>query len=274
MKTTKQIVMLMFMSLVLSSSFIFAQEEEKKRPEFIQVTTMHWNMDQEDFDMDEWRAFEKEFMDKVTKKNEYLAGASIFLHQLTPDNTELLYVQVYMNWEDIEKAAARNGELMKEVWPNEDDRKALRKKRNQYYAPEHSDEIYATMSGAKLVGEKNKDMILYIRKSHFDFPEDGSNDEFKKLREEYLENVVYKNEYVQGYYPSSHAYGSNGTDFIEAYYLNSLADLDKMFKRSDELVKEAWPDEAERKARGKKVGNYFTGVHGDFVYSVFPELSK
>ena len=274
MKTNKLNLMIIALALLLSSSIVFAQEEELKRPEYIQVTTMYWNMDQENFDMAEWKAFEKEFMDKVTKKNEYLAGASIFLHQLTADNTELLYVQVYKNWGDIEKAASRNGELMKEVWPNEEDRKARTKKRNEYYAPEHSDEIYATMSGVKLVENKNEDMILYIRKSHFNFPSDGSDKEFEELNKEYLDNIVYKNEYVQGYYPNSHAYGSDGTEFIEAYYLNSLADLDKMFDRSDELAKEAWPDDAKRKERAKKSGKYFTGKHGDFVYSVIPELSK
>ena len=274
MKTTKINLMVIALLLLLTSSTMMAQEEEQKRPEYIQVTTMHWNMDQEDFDMDEWKAFEKEFMDKVTKKNEFLAGASIFLHQLTPDNTELLYVQTYMNWENIEKAASRNGELMKEVWPNEEDRKARTKKRNNYYSSEHSDEIYATMSGSKIVENKNEDMILYIRKSHFNFPDDGSNKEFDELRKGYLDNIVHKNEYIQGYYPNSHAYGSDGTEYIEAYYLNSLADLDKMFNRSDELAKEAWPDDDKRKERGKSIGKYFTGVHGDFVYSVFPELSK
>lgn len=274
MKTTKLILMMISSMLIFSSTSIFAQEEEQERPEFVAVTTMHWNMDMDDFDMDTWKSVEKEYMDKVTKKNEYLAGASIFLHQLTPDNTELLYVQVYMNWADIEKAADRNGELAKEAWPDDDARKAYFKKRNAYYSLEHSDEIYATMAGAKIIENKNEDMILYIRKSHFDFPEDGSQKEFDELNKEYLENIVYKNEYVQGYYPSAHAYGSDRTEFIEAYYLNSFADLDKMFKRSDELAKEVWPDDAERKARGKKSGRYFTGVHGDFVYSVIPELSK
>jgi hypothetical protein len=53
-----------------------------------------------------------------------------------------------------------------------------------------------------------------------------------------------------------------------------MADLDKMFDRSSELVKEGWPDEEARKALGEKQRKYFTGVHGDFVYGVIPELSK
>jgi hypothetical protein len=274
MKTKNQLWILFAIALLLNSTTSFAQGDEQERPEYISVTTMHWNMDYEDWDMDTWKAVEKEYLDKITMKNEHLMGASIFLHKLTPDNSELLYVQVYKDWNAIDKASKRNDELEDEAWPDEDARKAYFKKRGAYYAPEHSDEIYATMSGAKLVGEKSDDMILYIRKSHFDFPEDGSFKEYKELRDEHLEKVVHKNEYIKGYYPSSHAYGSDRTEFIEAFYLDSMADLDKMFKRSGDLAKEAWPDAEARKARGKKVGKYFTGIHGDYVYGVIPELSK
>ena len=274
MKTKNQLLILFTITFLLISTISFAQEEEQKRPEYISVTTMHWNMDNEDWDMDSWKAVEKEYLDKVTMKNEHLVGAGIYLHKLTPDNSELLYVQVYKDWDAIDKAAKRNEELENEAWPDENARKAYFKKRGAYYAPDHSDEIYATMSGAKLVGEKSDDMILYIRKSHFSFSGNGSWKEYKELRDEHLEKIVHKNEFVKGYYPSNHAYGSDRTEFVEAFYLDSMADLDKMFARSGELAKEAWPDEEARKARGKKWSTYFTGIHGDYVYSVIPELSK
>jgi len=274
MNVKKQLLILLAITLLMINTTSFAQEEEQKRPEYISVTTMHWNMDYKDWDMDTWKAVEKEYLDKVTMKNEHLVGASIFLHKLTPDNSELLYVQVYEDWDAIDKAAERNGELAKEAWPDEDARKAYFKKRGAYYSPDHSDEIYATLPGAKLIGEKSEDMILYIRKSHFAFPEDGSWEEYKELRDEHLEKVVHKNEYVKGYYPSQHAYGSDRTEFIEAFYLDSMADLDKMFDRSGALAKEAWPDKEARQAKGKSMGKYFTGIHGDYVYGVIPELSK
>ena len=274
MKTKKTILSLLTFTLLLFCSITFAQEEEQKRPQYVTVTTMHWNMDYEDFDMDTWKALEKEYLDKVTMKNEHLMGASIFLHKLTPGNTELLYVQTYKDWDGIDKADERNDELEKEAWPDEAARKAFFKKRMAHYAPEHSDEIYATMSGAKMVENKTEDMILYIRKSNFAFPEGGSNDEFTEMRDEYIEKVIHKNEYVKGYYPNAHYYGANRTDYVEAFYLDSMADLEKMFDRSSELVKEGWPDEDARKALGEKQRKYFTGVHGDFVYGVIPELSK
>ena len=56
--------------------------------------------------------------------------------------------------------------------------------------------------------------------------------------------------------------------------MNSIADLDKMFDRSGELAKEAWPDKEARQAKSKNMSKYFTGIHGDYVYGVIPELSK
>ena len=76
---------------------LFAQGEEE-RPEFIVATTMHWNMDQEDYSFDEWKAVEKEYLDKVVMKNELIAGASFFMHKFTEDNSEIMYVQVFNTW--------------------------------------------------------------------------------------------------------------------------------------------------------------------------------
>ena len=144
MKTKKRLLIVMTIMLLLTG-ITFAQEEEQKRPEYVAVTTMHWNMDYEDWDRDAWIAVEKEYLDKVTKKNEFIVGASIHLHQLTPDNSELLYVQVYNTWDDIDKAADRNGELAKEAWPDEEERKAGAKKAGKYYSGYHGDYIYSVI---------------------------------------------------------------------------------------------------------------------------------
>ena len=253
---------------------MFAQDEEK-RPEFITVTTMHWNMEQEDYSLDEWKAIEKEYLDKVVMKNELISGASFYMHRFTEDNTELLYVQVFNSWNDIHDAAERSGELAKEAWPEEADRKAFFKKRNEYYSVEHSDEIYATMEGANPLAETpTKDLILYLQVRHFAYPEDGTYEEWNKLNKEYLEKVVYKNEYIKGYYPNEHYYGADRTEYVEAFYVESLADLDKMLDKLGELPEVAWPDEAERKEKGKKMSKYYTGTHSDFIYTYVSGLSK
>lgn len=278
MKTTNQFLRALITFVVIfSSSFSssFAQDEPEERPLYITATTMHWNMDLEDFDMDEWKAVEKEYLEKVTMKNELIMGASFYMHRFTADNTELLYVQAYASWGEISKAGERNSQLEKEAWPDETARKAFLEKRDSYYSNVHSDEIYATMSGTKLMSEApTKDMICYVRKGHFAFPEDGSQDEFSELRLEANAKIFQKNELIKAYYPNTHAWGSDRTEFVEAFFLDSMTDLDNMFNRNQELAKEAWPDESARKARGKKMGKYFTGVHGDYIYTFIAGLSK
>jgi len=247
--------------LLLCSTFSYAQEE--KRPEFISVTKMHWNMDKEDYSMDAWKKIEKEYMEKVTDKNEYVVGASFHVHLMTADSRELLYVQSYKNWEDMGKAGKRNGELEKEAWSDEKTRKDFLKNRGSYYADFHSDEIYATVSGAKLgAGKPTKDMVLYVRTSKRAFPSDGSVKEFDELREKAIANTINKNEYIKAYFPNEHAWGADKRDFIEAFYLDSLSDLEKMLDRSDELGKDAMSKE-----EWKTLSKYFTGVHGDYLYT-------
>ena len=275
MKTTNRFFTAFAAAILLFSTItISAQDEAPKGPQYVVMTTLHWNMDIEDFNKDEWKATEKEYMDKVTKKNEHIMSAGFYLHSITPDNTELVYVQAFPSWNAIDLASKRNGELAKEAWADEDARKAFFDKQNAYYTSMQSDEIYATMANAKAVNEVKDGSIVYVRTSHFNFPKDGSNAEFNETFKEYVENVTHKNEYIKGYYPMSHAYGADGREFIEAYFLDSLSDMDKMFDKNGELYNAHWKDEAARKKMDEKGGKYFTGVHGDAVYSVVPELRK
>ena len=271
MKTTIKLIMTMAIVLLLTSTILVAQEP----PQYITVTTMHWNMDKDDFEMDKWIATEKEYLDKVTKKNEHIISAGFYLHRFTPDNREVVYVQTYANWEGIDKAAARNIELAELAWPDETARKAYFDNQGSYYSDFHSDEIYATMAGAKLTTEApGEDMILYVRKSHFSFPKDGSNEEFEKLQSDFTQKVIHKNEHIKGYYPNAHMWGADRREFVEAFLLNSIADLDKMFERTGELVEAGWPDEAARNTMNESLGKYFTGVHGDYIYNFIEQLSK
>jgi len=273
MKTSKVMLLLGLLLLMVIPSTIFAQSENQ-RPAYITVTTGHWNMDYENFDRKEWIAVEKEFLDKVAKKNEFIIRSFIFLHRFTPDNTEIIFVNTYSSWDNIDKASQRNNELAKEAWPDEAKREEYFKKRNAYYADTHSDEIYVPIAGAKMLAPSDKEMIWLVVKGHFAFPEDGSRKEFDTLSKEYLDNVINKNEYIKGYYQHGHAWGADRTEYVRAFVIESMGDLDKMGKRSTELFKEHWPDEAKRKEFGKKMGKYFTGKHGDYIYTSVPELTK
>lgn len=266
--------LLIGIAIILFNSIPSLSQEKKERPKYITVTTMHWNMDLKDFDKDEWLSIEKEYLEKVTKKNEFVAGSSFYTHLLTPDSRELIFVQSFNSWDAIDKAGTRGSELAKQAWPDEKERKEFFKNRNKYYADFHSDEIYAPITGAKIISEKpKKDLILYLRKSHFKFTEGGTQKEFDELRKGNLE-LIEKNEFIKGYYPNVHAWGSDKTEFIQAFLIESLGDLDKMFEKNSELVKAKWPNEKERKERGEKLDKYFTGVHGDYLYTLIHDLSK
>lgn len=272
MKTINRfITAIVMMLLFLSTSSVLSQEEKTAR--YYTVTSMHFNLEN-DSDAD-WYDVEKEYLDKVTMKNEYVMGASFFTHLYTENSTDVIYVQTYSSWEDIDKASERAGELEKEAWPDDTARKAFLKTRGDFYTSKHSDEIYSVAGGTKMVTETpTDDWVLYVRTSYMAYPEDTPEGELGQLRKEMIDNVVNKNEYVKGYYPHRHFWGHNSTEFIEAIFVDSFESLAKMNDRNRELMREHWADENAGKEFFKKYNKYFTGVHGDKVYAVISGLNK
>jgi hypothetical protein len=268
-------------AIALSIAFLFnislmAQEDsEPKAPKFIVATTLHWDLGGDTPSQKDWKATEKEFFDKVTSKNEYILGTGVMVHFFTADNSELIFVASYGSWADIEAGQKRNGELINEAWPDEEERKAFFKKKNSAYSDLHSDEIYVPAPGVKLPTENSGEpMVMYFQKRKFAFPDNGSGDEFTQLEKEYNDAVIQKNDLIKAYYPNYHAWGSDRRDFIEVSVFSSLADIEKSFEKTEELVNAAWPDEAKRKEFFKKSSKYYTGEHSDYVYHNVPELAK
>src|SRR5690606_39640313 len=96
----------------------------------------------------------------------------------------------YPSWEAMDKAAERNSELEKLAWPDENARNAFFKKLDDNFSVKHSDEIYAPIDGAMLLPQdNNKDLVMYVRKTYFTFPEDGSEKEFKEMHAENVAKV-------------------------------------------------------------------------------------
>ena len=270
MKTINRIFVVLTLMLLLNTSFVSAQDNQ--RAQYITVTTLHRNLDNND---PNWKDVEKEYFQKVTMKNEYILGSGFYLHRWTPDNTEIKYVQVYANWDAIEKAAARSAELEKEARPDEKTREAFLKKQRSFYTANHSDEIYATMANAKIPSTKmTEDKILYLQTQHFAFPENGSAEEFNALHKEYVDNVIKKNNSILGYYPNRHAWGADRTEFVQAFLVNSVNDLENLSDTNNALFEAHWKDEASRKAFGEKMRKYFTGKHGDAIFTAIADLDK
>ena len=271
MKTAKQLCKGITILLFLISATIYAQEPPQEL--YISVTTMHWNMDL-DFEMQDWKDLEMEYHEKVTMKNEHILSTTVLLHHFTDDSSEILFVKVFPSWQAIEDAAKRDEELEKEAWPDKETREAFLKKQENFYAFEHSDEIYVSVPGAKTLEDNDFPLIYYVRTRYLAQTEEGTDEEFMKLHLEYNENVTHNNEYYKGYYPQSHHYGADRTEFVEVFLTETLADLEKGLAKQNELFRKHWGTEEEQNAFNDKFDKYFTGVHGDRIFSSVPELHK
>lgn len=275
MRTTIRIAFVVILLLFPLNSEIFAQESAPSMPAYVSVTTLYWNMDKEDFDMAKWTAGEKEYLEKVTKKNEHIISAGFYLHLYSETNMEIKYVQTYASWDGMDKATARNAELEKAAWPDKANRDALAKERASYYIDMHSDEIYAPIPGGKpMMSKPTSDMVVYVRVTKMAYPDEGSQAEFSEMFTEFAQTTIHKNDRIKGYYPSVHAWGSDRRDMIEAFYIESTDDLDNLNDGNTDLIKAHWPDETAREAFFKKYNTYFTGEHGDYIYTYLVELSK
>lgn len=189
---------------------------------------------------------------------------------ITSDNSEILFISVYKNWEDIEKSSERIIALENESWPNETERDEFFAKLDGHYTDQHSDEIYKSYSEIKNLKVVSMDpMFVYFKNSQMNL----SGKEGKGFLK-YNENVTMKNPYIKGYYTFSHSWGSDSRDFIEAYYFLSMGDLEKAKKQTDELIQVAWPNEKDRTDFFADYDKYFTGKHHDNIYTNFPTLSK
>lgn len=265
MKTRSTLLgLFLWMALVC----VIGNAQEKEKPVFITMTTLHRSLDGKAKD---WKATEQEYFDKVISKNDLIIGSELLTHYYTNDNTEVVAVSVYKNWEDIEKADAINQDLIKKAWPDEKARKAFFDKYDSYYTPMHSDEIYQSINS---IGEKaykdqtKKPMIVYIRKSELSMKGNGKN------AKEFNEKITFNDPYIKAYYPFRHSWGSNSTDFMEAFFYDSLADMEKSNEKIDELIKSTWPNEKDSNAFFDELEKSFTGKHSDNIYRNIPSLSK
>ncbi len=244
------------------------EKEEKAKPVFITMTTLHRSMDAKAKD---WKAAEQEYYDKVTSKNDLIIGSEILTHYYTEDNSEVILVSVYKTWEDIEKAGDVSDELAKKAWPDEKARTAFFEKYNKFYTPVHSDEIYQSITSIGEIPYKDqtkKPMIIYIRKSQMNMAGKGKN------VKEFNEKITFKDPYIKAYYPFRHSWGANSTDFMEAFFFDSLADLEKSGEKIDELIKSTWPNDKDADAFFDELEKSFTGKHSDYIYRNVPSLSK
>ena len=120
MKTISKLLVFAFMlslyGVALSQEETEQSQEQSYEPVYITMTTTHWN-DDPDTDFSDWLDTEKEYFNKVTSKNDLILSSGVYTHYFTADNSEVVLVNVYKTWADIEKANEENQKLIEEGWP-------------------------------------------------------------------------------------------------------------------------------------------------------------
>lgn len=271
MKTIKHIIKGLLLVVLFLPTTIFSQTQDQL---FVKVKTMHWNMNLDDFSMDDWKATELEYFEKVTMQNEYILSTTVLQHHFTGDSSEVLFITVFSSWNNIDLATQRTNELVEKTWPNQEERKAFLKKQAKFYANEHSDEIYQSIPGVRRLEETDLPLLYYVRTSYYTFPEDGTKVEFQTLLNQYNEVVTHQNEFYKGYYPVMHYYGADRTEFLEMFCAETLAGLEKGIAKQGELFRAHWSDQAKQDEYNDKYGKYLTGIHSDRIFSSVPDLFK
>ena len=272
MKTLQQLKIVGMLLIFNIPIFSSAQDGSEEQPEtyYLTVTKAHFNFDKE-VKYADWLASEKEYFDKVTKKNDLILGSGIYTHYFTPDNSEVFFVDLYKTWNDIEESGTKSAELAKEAWANDDERAAFMKKQSSYYTTFHSDEIYSTLPFNKPLKTTSKEpLIFYVKKNELKFSEGANPDNFKT----YFENITMKNPYIKGYYTNRHAWGSNSREFMEVFVFEKFEDIEKALNENKTLEEKFWPDKEKRTAFFKEFNKLFTGKHGDYILRNVPELAK
>jgi hypothetical protein len=257
---------------ILSGLNAFSQANPM--PGVVQITKAHWDMDYDGKTSDLMK-LETEYHQKVTMKNKYILGTEVLLHEFTPDVSEVLFIQVYEKFEDIDKAADEDYRLAKLAWPDSTVRRANRIAKNKFYTSVHSDEILSMYPYTKPnPNPADSNLIVLYKMNHLAFPEDGTTKEFNELYTEYFDNVMMKNTDLLGYYPLRHHTGSDGRDFVEIMVFKNLSSLDSGLNMNSKLAKAHWPDDEKRKVFFKKMTRYFENWHGDAIYTNLHQLHK
>ena len=274
MKTIAKLLICVFIlslsGLAMGQEENQTSQEEDNGPVYITMTTTHWSDDPET-DFSDWLETEKKYFQNVTMKNDLIMDSGVYTHYFTADNSEIVLVNVYRSWEDIEKANDVNQKLIEEAWPDEDERQAFFDKQQSYYSPVHNDEIYQSMQYYIPEKDRSKEpRLLYVRSSDLAMNGEGNPENFK----EYFEKVTKKSKKLKGYYTHRHLWGSNSREMAEVFVFDKLADIEEFFDEESDLVSATWTDEKERDAFMGDMNKLFTGKHSDYIYRTVPELIK
>jgi len=269
-KLTSYLVLFAF---AMITSIVFAQEESKEFvPMYTTVTTLHGVSG---VDLNEWKATEQEFFDKVTSKINLLVAHEVLISNIKNDFSDIKVINVFKSWGDIQKINTIRGDLIAIAWPDEEERKLFFEKQNSFYTNFHSDEIYTSTK----FGFPVEDDVKKSQKRSFTYfvqtstlSDDNGKDSYSDYIK-YVKNVFHKNSLIKGYYPLRHLWGSDSRDFVEVFVVNSTEDIKNVIENNRVLLKELVPNDEKRKGF---LEVYEKGIlnRSNAIYVNVPSLSK
>ena len=97
-----------YATLCLALTPLFARAQAQPAaaptgPQFQVLTQVHFDT-KADFTIEQWKAVEKEYFDKVTAKNDLIMTSNVLMHYFSTDNSEVWFSTTYRTWEDIDKS--------------------------------------------------------------------------------------------------------------------------------------------------------------------------
>ncbi|MEN8125935.1 MAG: hypothetical protein ABFR32_12490 [Bacteroidota bacterium] len=269
-----------FFSVLFIVSFFFAenlfaqQQKDNFTPSYITYTKLYSTT--ADVDLADWIGFEQEFFDKVTNKIDLIVSHEILVNYDKNDQNEVILINVYKSWNDIEKAREIRKELIEKAWPSKDARYAFFEKHNKHFDYYYSNQVFISTRMAKSIKKENQEkqktpLVYYIIENKLaDYEYDDSLEAYKK----YINNVTYKNPFIKAYLTYKHYIGPDSRDFIQAYVVESYADLQKSLDKDRELLEKLIPNKEEREAFVEIYNEGVLNISGTGIYTNIPSMSK
>ena len=138
--------MLIIASAILFQFVFTKNAQAQTAPQHIITINTQYMLPTDSAGRAERNALMKDYFEKVTMKNQYIIHESTMTHYYTDDSRELVTIDEFASWADVEKASDRFAELEKQAWPDAKQLDAMMKKMDKYVSY-HKDGIYHSMTG-------------------------------------------------------------------------------------------------------------------------------
>ncbi len=264
-----------FLAFVFVLFAIYSCTESQSLDNESVYTVVYKLKDRDSVNLEERRKLEQEFFDKVTSKNKFIAGHEFLINQNPDGRNDVVIMNSFKKWDDIEKSRILTEELIDKAWPDEAERKAFFEALNNGYDLSYSNDIYVSTKNEKKIDpdyikDRKDPLFFYVVINKLADYDDADS---REAYEDYVNEVTFKNPHIKAYFARRHYIGSDSRDFIETYVAESYEEIMNSFDYDKELLAKLFPDE---KSKDDFIEIYQRGVESasSFIYTNVPSMSK